>query len=77
MQWKCNAKAPRGEDAKRRRRDSNLYANNPAAKALSAKALAVLVFPDVLKGGQIWGAETGNGVLWQNGRTPTGARPQF
>jgi lipid-binding SYLF domain-containing protein len=47
----------------------NLYANNPAASALAGKALAVLVFPDVLKGGLIWGAETGNGVLRQNGRT--------
>ncbi len=47
----------------------NLYANNPAAKTLAGKALAVLVFPDVLKGGFIWGAETGNGVMRQNGRT--------
>ena len=47
----------------------NLYANNPAAKALGSKALAILIFPDVLKGGFMIGAQLGNGVLRQNGRT--------
>ncbi len=47
---------------------NNLYASNPAAKNLSGKARAILIFPDVLKGGLVWGAETGNGVLLENGR---------
>jgi lipid-binding SYLF domain-containing protein len=47
----------------------NLYASNPTAKALGRKARGILVFPDVLKGGLMWGAETGNGVLRQNGQT--------
>ena len=47
----------------------NLYASNPTAKALGRKARAILVFPDILKGGFMIGAETGNGVLRQNGRT--------
>ena len=47
----------------------NLYANNPAAKALGSKARAILIFPDVLKGGFMIGAQLGNGVLRQNGRT--------
>lgn len=46
----------------------NLYANNPAAKTLGQKATAVLVFPDVVKGGLMWGAEVGNGTLFQNGK---------
>jgi lipid-binding SYLF domain-containing protein len=47
----------------------NLYANNPAAKALGRKARAILIFPDVLKGGFMVGAQLGNGVLRQNGAT--------
>ena len=47
----------------------NLYASNPAAKALSRKARAILIFPDVVKGGFLWGGEIGNGVLRQNGKT--------
>jgi lipid-binding SYLF domain-containing protein len=47
----------------------NLYANNPAAKALGSKARAILIFPDVLKGGFMIGAQLGNGVLRQNGHT--------
>jgi lipid-binding SYLF domain-containing protein len=47
----------------------NLYATRPAAKALGRKARAILIFPDVVKGGFLWGGELGNGVLRQNGRT--------
>jgi lipid-binding SYLF domain-containing protein len=47
----------------------NLYATRPAAKALGRKAWAVLVFPDVVKGGFLWGGEIGNGVLRQKGKT--------
>ena len=46
-----------------------LYASNPAAKALGHKARAILIFPDILKGGFMIGAETGNGVLRQNGKS--------
>jgi lipid-binding SYLF domain-containing protein len=47
----------------------NLYASRPAAKALGRKAKAILIFPDVVKGGFLWGGELGNGVLRQNGKT--------
>jgi lipid-binding SYLF domain-containing protein len=47
----------------------NLYASNPAAKTLGRKARANLIFPDVVKGGFLWGGELGNGVLRQKGRT--------
>jgi lipid-binding SYLF domain-containing protein len=46
-----------------------LYAVNPAAQALGAKAKGVLVFPKVLKGGFMFGGQVGNGVLRQNGKT--------
>jgi lipid-binding SYLF domain-containing protein len=47
----------------------NLYASNPAAKVLGAKARAILIFPDILKAGFMFGGQIGNGVLRQNGRT--------
>lgn len=46
-----------------------LYAENPAARELGRRAKAILVFPDVLKGGFMIGGQIGNGVLRQNGRT--------
>ena len=46
-----------------------LYAMNPTARTLGGKAQAILIFPDVLKGGLMIGAETGNGVLRQKGHT--------
>jgi len=46
-----------------------LYTAHPSAKQLAAKAHAILVFPDVTKGGFIIGGQMGNGVLLQNGKT--------
>jgi lipid-binding SYLF domain-containing protein len=48
-----------------------LYAGNPAARELGRKAKAVLVFPDMVKGGFMFGGQLGNGVLLRKGR-PTG-----
>ncbi|HWH69448.1 MAG TPA: lipid-binding SYLF domain-containing protein [Candidatus Sulfotelmatobacter sp.] len=47
----------------------NLYAVNPTAKSLGPKAQAILIFPDVLKGGFMFGGELGNGVLREQGQT--------
>lgn len=44
-----------------------LLSQNPAARAINDKAIAVLVFPNVLKAGFIYGGATGNGVLFRNG----------
>lgn len=47
-----------------------LYANEPAARSLGKKATAVLVFPKVIRGGFIYGAEAGNGTLFsKSGKT--------
>jgi lipid-binding SYLF domain-containing protein len=46
-----------------------LYATSPAARALGAQARAVLVFPSIVKGGFIVGAQHGEGVLLMGGRT--------
>jgi hypothetical protein len=45
-----------------------LVAQNPAAAKANRKALAVLVFPDVIKAGFILGAQGGKGILFVRGR---------
>jgi len=47
---------------------NSLYAKYPAAKQLSSKARAVLVFPRVIKAGLMIGGETGDGVMKVNGK---------
>jgi len=42
---------------------ASLYAQNPGAKTLGRKARGVLVFPSVVKGGLIVGAQAGNGAM--------------
>ncbi|WMD22928.1 YSC84-related protein [Achromobacter seleniivolatilans] len=46
---------------------TKLYAASPQSKELVARAKGVLVFPDVLSGSFIVGAEHGNGVLRVDG----------
>ncbi len=46
---------------------ANLYQNTPAAKLLAEKAKGILVFPSLLKGGFIVGAQYGDGALFKNG----------
>jgi lipid-binding SYLF domain-containing protein len=47
----------------------SLYANNPAAQAVGKKAKAILVFPSIVKGGFLVGAQHGDGALLVNGKT--------
>ncbi len=46
----------------------SLYAGNSAAKLLGQKAEAVLVFPNMLKAGFLFGGQIGEGVLLKGGR---------
>ena len=48
---------------------SNLYRYNPAAKALASKAVGVLIFPSIIKGGFIVAGEFGDGALRKGGKT--------
>jgi lipid-binding SYLF domain-containing protein len=48
---------------------NQLYSQNEGARALGAKAQAVLVFPDIKKGAFIVGAQYGYGALRRGGRT--------
>lgn len=45
-----------------------LYANNPKARALGQRAKAILVFPNITKGGFIAGGGFGRGTLMEGGR---------
>ena len=48
---------------------NKLYKNNPGAKALGDKAVAVLVFPSIVKGGFIIAGQFGDGALRKRGKT--------
>lgn len=48
---------------------ASLYQNTPGAKALADKAVAVLIFPTIVKGGFIFAGQFGDGALRRNGRT--------
>lgn len=48
---------------------SKLYKHTPGAKVLADKAVAVLVFPDIVKGGFIIAGQFGDGALRKNGKT--------
>ena len=48
-----------------------LYSESPRARSLGRSARAILIFPSIIKGGFVFGAQTGNGVLLVRGR-PTG-----
>jgi hypothetical protein len=45
-----------------------LYAQSPAAQALSTEAKGILIFPHILKAGFLVGAQFGEGVLQQQGQ---------
>ena len=45
-----------------------LYATQPKSRLFAQHAKAVLVFPSIIKGGFVVGAQTGNGVLLSRGR---------
>jgi lipid-binding SYLF domain-containing protein len=51
-----------------RRALQQLVAQNPAAARAKSKAVAVLVFPEVVKAGFIVGAQEGQGILFVHGR---------
>jgi lipid-binding SYLF domain-containing protein len=47
----------------------DLYRHNAGAKALANKAVAVLIFPNIVKGGFIVAGEFGDGALRKGGKT--------
>ena len=55
-------------DRKSRDALEGLYRTNPKARALAANADGVLVFPEIIKGGLVWGGAYGDGTLYQSNR---------
>jgi len=47
----------------------HLYTTSPGARALGEKAKAILVFPEIVKGGFVVAGQYGDGVLRKRGRT--------
>jgi lipid-binding SYLF domain-containing protein len=47
---------------------NSLYAKNPGAKAIGKDAVAILVFPEVIKAGLGVGGQYGEGVLFRGGK---------
>ena len=47
----------------------SLYQNTPGAEALANKAKAILIFPDIVKGGFIVAGQYGDGALRRRGKT--------
>jgi lipid-binding SYLF domain-containing protein len=48
---------------------TTLYKNTPGSRALADKAVAVLVFPSIVKGGFIIAGQFGDGALRKNGKS--------
>ncbi len=65
----AHADSPRTIDRDAERALDHLYRTNPAAKAIGAKARAILIFPKIVKGGLVVGGAFGEGELKQGSRT--------
>jgi lipid-binding SYLF domain-containing protein len=48
---------------------ASMYASVPATRQLASQAKAVLVFPNIVKAGFLFGAQYGEGALRQRGKT--------
>ena len=46
---------------------NDLYAKNPTAKSVASQAKAILIFPNIVKAGLIFGGSYGEGELLMNG----------
>jgi lipid-binding SYLF domain-containing protein len=47
----------------------DLYAKSPSAKTMGEKAIGILIFPGIVKGGFIVGGQYGEGALIKDGKT--------
>lgn len=71
LAWATTAQAASREELERDADHAlaSLYASNTTAKMLGEKARAVLVFPNIVKAGFMFGGQLGDGVLKKDGRT--------
>jgi len=69
----CGAGTARADSARELQRDgraalNRLYATQPSAKVLGAKARAILVFPHIVKAGFMFGGQIGEGIRIEAGK---------
>jgi lipid-binding SYLF domain-containing protein len=62
----AGSRAQLTQDARRALKD--LIAGNTAAKLMEPKAKGILVFPNIVKAGFMFGGQMGDGVLFKNGK---------
>ncbi len=65
----ARAASAAGIDADAQAALMRLYEEQPVAKMLAEKAVAILVFPNMVKAGFVLGAQYGEGALIKKGRT--------
>src|SRR4029453_6177108 len=53
----------------------SLYEGSPAARVLGEKAAGILVFPNIVKAGFLFGAQFGEGTLYRGGRSAAARTP--
>jgi lipid-binding SYLF domain-containing protein len=65
------AQAASAEELDRDAREAlkKLYKTNPVAESLAGKSKAILVFPNIVKAGLVFGGSYGEGVLITDGKT--------
>lgn len=68
LAWTADAESAREMRRNAHQALSQLYASEPAAKALGEKAAGILIFPEIIKGGFMVAAQYGNGVLFKEGK---------
>jgi lipid-binding SYLF domain-containing protein len=68
MAMPASAESRAALDADAKRAYNKLVATVPAAKAITGRAVAVLVFPKITKAGLVIGGQFGEGVLMRGGK---------
>jgi lipid-binding SYLF domain-containing protein len=63
----AKATSARGLESRSRHALEELYRKNPKARPIGDRAVGVLVFPGIVKGGFIFGGQRGDGVLFTGG----------
>lgn len=65
----ANADTPKDLDSRSQQALQTLYSTHPSAEALSHKAKAILIFPNIVKAGLVFGGSYGEGELVKGSTT--------
>jgi lipid-binding SYLF domain-containing protein len=67
--WPSSSRAASAAEISAKTALNSLYSSNPAAQVVGKQAKAVLVFPQIIKGGFMVATQHGDGALLVNGKT--------